>query len=207
MWFSCDPTSLWSSRPSHYRHILLFPRRGLPQNFQTSFDLVSSRNSDHDAVTVPVKKDRNAKKTRTRTVCGVKGRKPGVVLSEGELVIPDERFPPQPQHSGQQTCKSVRFRTGSVPSPIFSHYLSPPSYRRTSLSERSVRSLAVLEIVNRAPCASPLRVTGVPSSSLLLSPKPQTLHTLTNEEHHRSPPAVARIRLPLLSTSRCLRPR
>ena len=58
------------------------------------FGRVSSRNSTRGAVTVPVKKDRNVEKTRTRTLSGVKGRAPGAVVNEEEIVIPDGSFFP-----------------------------------------------------------------------------------------------------------------
>jgi len=60
------------SRRSHARSILLYPHnflsshRRLPQNF-FEFGRVSTRNSTHDVVTVPIKKDRNVEKTRTLT--------------------------------------------------------------------------------------------------------------------------------------------
>jgi len=58
------------------------------------FGRVSSRNSARGAVTVPVKKDRNVEKTRTRTLSGVKGRAPSTVPNEEEIVIPDGSFFP-----------------------------------------------------------------------------------------------------------------
>jgi Domain of unknown function (DUF1708) len=58
------------------------------------FGRVSSRNSTRGAVTVPVKKDKNVEKTRTRTLSGVKGRAPGPVVNEEEVVIPDGSFFP-----------------------------------------------------------------------------------------------------------------
>ena len=58
------------------------------------FGRVSSRNSARGAVTVPVKKDRNVEKTRTRTLSGVKGRAPSAIPNEEEIIIPDGSFFP-----------------------------------------------------------------------------------------------------------------
>src|SRR5712691_9092775 len=89
-------------------------------------------------------------------------------------------------------CKSVRFRTGSVSSShLFSHYLSPPS----SPSLLFVEAVGTIShgFGDRKCCtqAPPLRVAGVPSSGLVLSPQTPILDTLTNNERHRSPPAGA----------------
>ena len=83
MWFSCDPNSLWSPRPSHTRHILSFPHKSLLQNFRR----IWPQDSDYGAVTVLVKNDRNVEKTRIRTLSGVKGRAPGAVLNEEKIVV------------------------------------------------------------------------------------------------------------------------
>ena len=46
-----------------------------------------------------------------------------------------ELFPSQPRPTRRRPCKSVRFRTGSVPSPLFFHYLSPPSSSSSHILE------------------------------------------------------------------------
>ena len=83
--------------------------------------------SARGAVTVPVKRDRNVEKTHTRTLSGVKGhgtrccpQRRGYRYSRCEL------FCCQPRRNRRRTCKSVRFRSGSVPSPLFFHYLFSP---------------------------------------------------------------------------------
>jgi hypothetical protein len=58
------------------------------------FGRVSNQNSARGAVVVPVKKDRNVERTRSRTLSGVIGRAPGAVPKEEEIVIPDGSFPP-----------------------------------------------------------------------------------------------------------------
>lgn len=44
--------------------------------------------------TVPAKKDKNAEKTRTRTLSAAKGRAPGPLLDDEDALIPDGSFFP-----------------------------------------------------------------------------------------------------------------
>jgi len=63
-----------------------------------------------------------------------------------------ELFPSQPRPTWRRTCKSVRFRTGSVPSPLFFHYLSPPS----SSSSHILEALgAILRCFGDRRCCAP----------------------------------------------------
>jgi len=51
----------------------------------------------YDAVTIPIKKDRNVEKTHTHTLSSVKGWAPwapGAVVNEEEIVIPNGSFFP-----------------------------------------------------------------------------------------------------------------
>ncbi|KAH9987661.1 hypothetical protein BJV74DRAFT_978753 [Russula compacta] len=59
------------------------------------FGRVSSRASARAGpATIPAKKDKNVEKTRTRTLSAAKGRAPGPILPEEELIIPDGSFFP-----------------------------------------------------------------------------------------------------------------
>jgi hypothetical protein len=155
MWFSCDPNSLWSPRPSHAQPILSFPHRSLPQNFSDEFGRVSRQNSDHGVVTVLVK-DRIVEKTRTRTLSGVKGGASGAVLNEEEIAIPDGSFfnlgplggePASPSESDRGPYLHLSSLIISLPH----HHNHHPSF-----SKRSARSRAVLEVVDAVPRASPV---------------------------------------------------
>jgi len=72
-------------------------------------------------------RSRQEGQARTRTLSGVKGTAPSAVPNEGDIVIPDGSFFPRPRPTRRRTYMSVRFGTGSVPSPLFLQYLSPPS--------------------------------------------------------------------------------
>lgn len=140
------------------------------------FGRVSSRNSARGAVTVPVKKDRNVEKTRTRTLSGVKGRAPGPVPNEEEIVIPDGSFFPLNLDplGGEPASPSDSERGPYLHLSSFIIFL-PHRHRHPSFPKRSVRSRAVLEIVHAVPWAPPSRVAGVPSSGLMLSPRTPNL--------------------------------
>ena len=65
----------------------------------------------YNAVTIPIKKDRNVKKTHTHTLSGIKGRAPwapGAIVNEEEIVIPDSSFFPLNlnPHSGESASPS-----------------------------------------------------------------------------------------------------
>jgi len=82
------------SRSRTTSSLLFSSHRSLPPTeLSDEFGRVSSRNSTRAVVTIPVK-DRNVEKTRTRTLSGVKGRAPGAVVNEEEIVIPDGSFFP-----------------------------------------------------------------------------------------------------------------
>jgi len=86
-----------------------------------------------------------------------------------------ELFPSQPRPTRRRTCKSVRFRTGSVPSPLFFHVIFlPHHHRHPTFSKRWARSRAVLGIINAVPRAPQSRVAGLPLfGSRAFAPNPQ----------------------------------
>jgi hypothetical protein len=140
------------------------------------FGRVSSRNSARGAVTVPVKKDRNVEKTRTRTLSGVKGGATGAVLNEEEVVISDGGLSPLNLDplSGELASPSDSERGPYLHLSSLIIFL-PHHHRHPSFPKRSVRSRAVLEVVNAVPRVPPSRVAGVPSSGLMLSPQTPNL--------------------------------
>jgi len=100
------------------------------------FGRVSSRNSTRSMVTVPVKTDRNVEKTCSHTLSGVKGRAPGAVPNEEEIVIPGGSFSPlNLDPLGGDLASLSDSERGSVPSPLFFHYLSPPSSSSSHILE------------------------------------------------------------------------
>ena len=73
----------------------------------------------YDAVTIPIKKDRNVEKTHTHTLSGVKGRAPwapSAVINEEEIVIPDGSFFPLnlDPHGGESASPSDSERGPSL---------------------------------------------------------------------------------------------
>jgi hypothetical protein len=146
--------------------------------------------------------------TRTRTLSGVKGRAPGAVPNEEEILTPDKGFPPlKLGPRGGESASQLDSEWG-----LYLHLSSliiflPHHRRYPSFSKRWARSRVVLKIVNAVPHAPPSHVAGVPSSGLVFLPQTPNLDTLTNNGHHRLPPAGAIIRFPFLSTPRRPRPR
>jgi len=122
-------------------------------------------------VTVPVKKDRNVEKTRIHTLSGVKGRAPGAVPNEEEIVIPGGSFSPLNLDplGGDLASLSDSERGPYLHLSSFIIFL-PHHHRHPTFSKRWARSRAVLGIVNAVPRAPQSRVAGLPSSGLVLSP-------------------------------------
>jgi len=100
-------------------------------------------------VTVPVKKDRNVEKTRTRTL----GRAPGAVVNEEAMVIPDCSFFPLnlDPHGGEPASPSDSERGPYILQLSSFIIFLPHHHRHHSFSKRWARSAAVLEIVNAVP--------------------------------------------------------
>lgn len=65
-----------------------------PTDSSDEFGRVTSRGSARGTATVPGKKDKNAEKTRIRTLSSPRARPPGTVVHEEEPVIPDGSFFP-----------------------------------------------------------------------------------------------------------------
>ena len=161
------------------------------------FGRVSSRNSARGAVTVPVKKDRNVEKTRTRTLSGVKGRAPSTVPNEEEIVIPDGSFfPLNLDPLGGEPASPSDSERG--PYLHFTSFIIFPPHHHPSFSKRWARSRAVLEIVNAVPGATVACRWFALIGPRALAPNPQPWIPFTNNEHHRSSPTGARIWLPLI---------
>ena len=172
------------------------------------FGRVSSRNSTRGAVTVPVKKDRNVEKTRIRTLSGVKGRAPGPAPNEEEIVIPDGSFFPLNLDplGGEPASPSDSERGPYL--HLSSLIIFLPTIIAIPLSRSARCDLAQFWRSSMLCPGRHRRVSPVcPHRASCFSPEPQTLDTFTYDEHHRSPPARARIRLPFLSTPRRPRPR
>jgi hypothetical protein len=131
------------------------------------FDRFSSRNSARSAVAVPIRKDRDVEKTRTRTrtLSGVKSTAPGSVPNEEDIINPDASFfllnlGPL---DGEPASPTDSERAPHLHLPSLIIFL-PHHHRHSSFSERLARSHPVLGIVN-----------GVPSSGLVLSPQTPNL--------------------------------
>jgi len=107
---------------------------------------------------------------------GVKGRAPGAVPNEEDIVIPDASFFPLNLNplGGEPASPSDSERGPYLPFSSFVIFLRH-HHRHPSFSKRWARSRAVLEIINALPRAPPSRVSGVPSSSLVLSPQTPNL--------------------------------
>jgi len=83
-----------------------------------------------------MKMDRNVEKTRSHTLSGVKGRAPGAVPNKEEIIIPGGSFSPlNLDPLGGDLASPSDSERGSVPSPLFFHYLSPPSSSSSHILE------------------------------------------------------------------------
>ena len=167
-------TALCSSCPSHAQPIPSFPHSSqVTEDFCRTFRRVWScfqPKSTRGAVTVPVNKDRNVEKTRTLTL-SVKGRAPGAVPNEGEIVIPDGSFfPLNLDPLGGEPASPSDSEQGPY-LHLFSFIIFLPHHHRhhPSFSKRWARFRAALEIVNAVPRTPPSRVTGLSSLGLVLS--------------------------------------
>src|SRR5712691_5300811 len=128
------------------------------------------------AVTLPVRKDTNVKNTRIRTLSGVKGRAPGAVVNEEDIVIPDGSFFPlnlDPQ-GGERASPSDSER-GPYLLLISSLIIFLPHHRRHHiLSKQWARSRTVLEIVNAVPRPHRRVSLVCPHRASCFRPKPQS---------------------------------
>ena len=175
-------TALWSSRPSHAQPILSFPRTSLSSQVTEAFHRTFRR-------VWP----RFQPKFHPR--CGHRSRQEGEECRKDPHPHPErcqgqgtrscrqrrrgrhprrQLFPSQPRPTRLRTGKSVRFRTGSVPSsPLFSRYLSSIIIV-IALCRSAGRDLPQFwgSSMLCPGVAPPSRVAGVPSSGLVLSSQP-----------------------------------
>ena len=188
MWFSSLVNSLWSPRLSHAQPIRLFPHTSLPKNLQTNLTPFPAEILPRSAVHVPIRKDRDIEKTRTRTLSSVKGTASSADPNEEDIINPDVSFflnlgPLDGESASPTDSDRGPYIHPSSLITLLSNNIVIPLSRSARRDPTQFWGLSMV-----CTCAPPSRVACVPSSSLMPSPQPQTLYpllTMSITDHRR----------------------